>query len=94
MKRLSIILAALLVSGSAIAAPVENKVAVYQKLDEICRGGDPSIEAVNQACKMRSTIAGSINRDGLCYGTHSQSRSDYAWHKCGKNSVKITGWYR
>lgn len=92
MKRLLIALAALMISGSAMSAPLSDRLPLYHKLDAICRGSSDPI-AVDYACKARGNIGESINNDGLCYGKKAEYRNEYAWHKCTNGSVRIKGGY-
>src|SRR4051812_28422906 len=92
MKRLSIFLAALLVSGSAIGAPLSARLPLYHKLDAICRGSTDQV-VIDYACKARANIGESINNDGLCYGKKTEHRNEYVWHKCTNGSLRITGGY-
>src|SRR3954464_9314123 len=92
MKRLSFVLAAVLMSGSAISAPLADRLPLYHKLDAICRGSsNPAV--IDYACKARGNIGESINKDGLCYGKRAEHRNEYVWHKCANDSVRITGGY-
>jgi uncharacterized membrane protein len=90
MKRLSIILAALLMSGSAMSASIPDRVRTVRKLDAICRGSVEMNATVEYACDARTAIAKSLYKDGLCYGKNSQVGADHEWHVCTRDSIRLS----
>jgi hypothetical protein len=89
MKRLSIFLAALLISGSAMGASIEDRLRVERKLDLICRANGPESPEGKYACRVRDNIVRSLYEEGLCYGKNSQVGADHQWHVCTKNSIRL-----
>jgi hypothetical protein len=90
MKRLSIFLAALLISGSAMGASIEDRLRVERRLDVICRGSSEMTETVKYACRVRDNIVRSLYEDGLCYGKNSQVGADHQWHVCTRDSIHLS----
>lgn len=90
MKRLSIFLAAVLVSGSAMGASIEDRLRVVRKLDVICRANGPDSPEGEYACNARGNIVRSLYNDGLCYGKNSQVGADHQWHVCTRDSVRLS----
>jgi hypothetical protein len=92
MKRLSIFLAALLISGSAMGAPVAQRAVTLQKVERLCRNGGAELSqaAYNYVCQARDNLYASMRKDGLCYGKYSQdeTKGQFEWHVCGKDSIR------
>jgi hypothetical protein len=92
MKRLLIALTALMVSGSAISAPVAQRAVTLQKVERLCRNGSAELSqaAYNYVCQARDNLYASMRKDGLCYGKYSQdeTRGQFEWHVCGKDSIR------
>lgn len=90
MKRLLIALVALLVSGSAIGASLEDRLRVERRLDLICRANGPDSPEGEYACRVRDNIVRSLYKDGLCYGKSSQVGANHNWHVCARDSIRLS----
>jgi len=71
--------ATILTTAPALAASSQKSkdmIAVYNSLDEGCRGGHGDDPATDRACDARNIISKSLRKDGYCY------QLETGWNKC------------
>lgn len=92
MKRLSVFLAAVLVSGSAMGASLEDRLHAMHRFDVTCRANGPDSPRGEYACMARDNIVRLLYKDGLCYGKNSQVGADHQWHVCTRDSIRLSNY--
>ena len=89
MSKIFLVFIALL---SSLSAPVaaekssNDKLSEWKDLDADCKSSiDPAAHKI--ICDKREKISHDLSTKGYCFGKIGQDKSEFSWHRCGKDSV-------
>jgi len=89
MSKIFLVFIALLSSLSAPSAAEKSsndKLSEWKDLDADCKSSiDPAAHKI--ICDKREKISHDLSTKGYCFGKIGQDKSEFSWHRCGKDSV-------
>ena len=85
----SVIVAFLVTPAHAQSEEVVRLIQRETIVNDICRGTDPGAEQ-KAACCERSKVGVRLNKLGWCYGKRNEIGANNKWHRCTRNSQRVT----